>query len=287
VRVLIAVDAATRELTADDCVFADELRRAGLHPVPVVWGGAVGRRSVIVLRSTWDYVERYGRFLSWLDRLDVGDVQVWNSTALCRWGAHKGYLRELADRGVPVVPTELLGRGTTRTLGDVMTALGWSDAVVKPAVGGTARLSIHVAETGEPAAADHLAALTDREDAVAQPFLASVVTHGEVSVVVIDGAPVSAVEKRARPGEWRVQSDFGGSVRPVELDSELRAVASAAIAAVPEVPLYARVDVVRMPGGDPAVLEVEVVEPELFFSLDRTIATRLVDALRRRLDEVR
>jgi glutathione synthase/RimK-type ligase-like ATP-grasp enzyme len=98
---------------------------------------------------------------------------------------------------------------------------------------------------------------------------------------------VSAVEKRARPGEWRVQSDFGGSVRPVELDGELRAVASAAIAAVPEVPLYARVDVVRMPGGDPAVLEVEVVEPELFFSLDGTIATLLVDALRRRLDALR
>ena len=286
-KVLIAVDAATHDLTDDDRCLAEELVRSGMDPEPLLWGGPVPRGAVVVVRSTWDYVHRYERFLSWLDLLDASEARVWNTTATCRWGAHKGYLAALAERGVSTVPTEVVARRTRPALGELMATRGWSDAVVKPAVGGTARLAVHVAAAGMASAEAHLATVAAREDVIVQPFVSSVAARGEVSVIVVDGEPVAAVEKRARPGEWRVQSDFGGTVRAVALDDELRSIVGATTDALDDDLLYARVDVVELPDGAPAVLEVEVVEPELFFSIEPTIAPRFVEGLRRRIAEPR
>jgi glutathione synthase/RimK-type ligase-like ATP-grasp enzyme len=103
-----------------------------------------------------------------------------------------------------------------------------------------------------------------------------VVTHGEVSVVVIGGAPRAAFLKRPAPDDWRVQSDFGGSVESTDLTDELCTVALTAVAGTPAT--YARVDVVRC-GDHWAVMELELIEPELYFRLDPSLADRLVDEL--------
>ena len=211
-RVHLAVDAATADLTPDDLVLAGALASRGITVEPVVWGADLPAGSTLVLRSVWDYVDQPARFCQWLATLDANGVDVHNPTATVRWNMHKGYLPQLAGRGVPTVPTTIVKAGTTdRDLTAIMSKEGWTDAVVKPAIGGTARSTIHVASSGMVAAAAHLRALAAAEDALVQPFVPSVLDRGETSIVVVAGELTHVVRKVPADGDWRVQSDFGGT----------------------------------------------------------------------------
>ena len=238
--------------------------------------GASG--SLVVLRSTWDYAGRVDEFRAWLDHLDAAGVVVRNPTDVVRWNMHKSYLLDLQGRGVPVVPTRLVERGAAVTLGEVAAAAGWDDVVVKPAVAATARLTIHQAREGAGAAGRHFADLVAVEDVLVQPYLPAVVSEGEVSVVAIGGEPTHAVRKWAKPGDWRVQVNFGGSDERVALDDELLAVAARALGALDAVPAYARVDVARHEGRY-HLMELELIEPELFFDHAPDAADRLAALL--------
>lgn len=246
-------------------------------------GNPVRRGEVVVIRSTWDYIVHPAAFVAWLDHLDGEQAIVHNPTSLLRWNAHKGYLVDLARRGLPVVPTALVARGDPITLDDLFRQHGWDDVVIKPAVGGTARFTEHAAAIGANAAAAHLRRLVADEDTVVQPYISTITTSGEISVVVIAGQPLVAVAKHAQHGDWRVQSDFGGSAEQTELTDGLQAIAGRMVRAVQPTPSYARVDLVRHPDGRLLVLELELVEPELFFRLGPVSAEHLaahIDASR-------
>ena len=274
----LAVDEATADLWPDDRVLVEHLGALGIEADPLVWGTPTDADAVVLIRSTWDYVDRPDDFADWLDELDARQVTVLNPTALLRWNAHKRYLLELADRDVPVVPTELVAKDTPVRLRDLIDRRGWSDVVVKPAVGGSARLTVHAARIGDAAAAEHFDRLVAAEDLLVQPFVPSVVAVGETSVVAVAGEPLAAIVKRAADGDWRVQSDFGGTAERVELTADLRAIAQQALDAAPSSPAYARIDVVRTPAGW-QLLELELIEPELFFPLVPEVAQRLAEAV--------
>lgn len=256
------------------------LEARGLTVVPRRWDdpGAWEADSLVVLRSTWDYAGRVGEFRAWLDHLDAAGVVVHNPTSLVRWNLHKSYLLELERRGVPVVPTRLVERGSHLALHDVAADAGWDDVVVKPAVAATARLTVHQAREGAAATARHFADLLAAEDLLVQPFLPAVVDEGEVSIVAIGGEPTHAVRKRAKPGDWRVQVNFGGTDERIALDDELLAVAARVLGTLDAPPAYARVDVARH-AGRYHLMELELIEPELFFDHAPEAADRLADLL--------
>lgn len=281
-RVHFAVDEATADVTPDDRVVLAALATRGADVEVHRWGAPVPRGATVLVRSTWDYVDRPGEFAAWLDHLDEQGATVLNPTELLRWNAHKRYLLDLVAAGVPVVPTELVERGRTDSLAEVAARRGWDDVVVKPAVGGTARLTVHAGRVGSGAAAAHFDRLVASEDVLVQPFVVAVEEHGEVSVVAIDGEPLTAVVKRAAPGDWRVQSDFGGTATRTPLTADLADAARTVLAAAPTRPAYARVDLVRddlVRDGRTgwSLLELELVEPELFFLLAPEVAGRLAE----------
>jgi glutathione synthase/RimK-type ligase-like ATP-grasp enzyme len=256
-------------------VLAAALRVTGHDPIPLVWGGPVPRGATVVLRSPWDYVERPEDFTRWLDGLDAAGGTVHNATELVRWNLHKSYLVDLAARGVSTVPTLVLARGRPVTLG----ALPWADVVIKPAVGASARLTVHTGRVSPTDAQHHLDQLLAAEDVVVQPFLPSIADHGEISVIVVAGDVTHAVQKRPAHGDWRVQHELGGTVTPIAVTPELRAAAMATIAALDPAPTYARVDLVRDRDGRLLLIEVELIEPELWFDLAPRAATRLAAAV--------
>lgn len=250
-------------LTPSDEVLRDAVERRGRPVATVVWGEPVAPGASVVLRATWDYVDDPERFVRWLDHLDAQGATVQNPTRTVRWNMHKRYLADLEARGVPIVPTRLLARSSPVTLADVRRATGWDDVVVKPAIGATARLTVHEAREGREATAAHLAALLEAEDVLVQPFVPAIVTEGEVSVVAVAGTPTHAVRKRPKAGDWRVQINFGGSDERIGLDDGLAAAARRVLAALDDVPSYARVDLVRYE-GELRLIELELIEPDLF-----------------------
>jgi glutathione synthase/RimK-type ligase-like ATP-grasp enzyme len=266
-------------LTADDRVLAEAIVAAGREAVPVIWGEPLPVAATLAIRSTWDYVEDADRFAAWLDQLDADGVAVHNPTSLLRWNLHKGYLPDLARHGVPTVPTVVVPRSQRVDVGQLLHRHGWDDAVVKPAIGGTARLAVHVDAIGVVAAQRHVEELLVDEDAIVQQFVASVPSTGEISVIVIGGVVTHAIRKRAAEGGWRVQSEYGGTSEPIVLDDRLATAARAAVAAVHPSPTYARIDLVEGLTGQLQLIELELVEPELFFGSCVEAATRMADLL--------
>lgn len=236
--------------------------------------------DVAVVRTTWDYPQRRDEFLAWA--VDAGQrTRLWNPADVLRWNTHKSYLLELEERGAPVVPTAWLGRGDRVVLDDLLRARGWERAVVKPAVGAGASGLARV-EPGDPAAQGHL----DREvavgDVMVQPYLASVETSGELSVVVVDGEVSHAVRKRPSGGDFRIQEEFGGRYEVVDLDPDTAALARWIVEATGHELLYARVDLLEDDLGQPQLAELEATEPDLYLRHVPAAADRVADAVVRR-----
>jgi glutathione synthase/RimK-type ligase-like ATP-grasp enzyme len=256
------------------------LAALGVRAVPAVWddpGVDWGAFALVVVRSTFDYVERREAFLAWADRVP----RLWNPAPVLRWNTDKAYLADLAAAGVPTVPSVLVGPG------DPLPTWPSGEWVVKPAVGVGARGAARFGPGDEAAAAERLARLTAAGGrAVVQPFLAGVDQGGETDVIVVDGAVSHAVTKG--PVLARDDPDPDGPYRPPAISprtptAEERALALAALAAVPGPDLlYARVDLLPGPDG-PLVSEVEVTEPFLFLAEGEGTAERLAAAVVRRL----
>jgi len=272
--VLLAVDEATSELTEDDQHFAAALEQHGAHVAPLRWGRAVAPEAVVVIRSTWDYIDRPTDFAQWLELLEAAHAKVHNSIALLRWNMHKRYLVELARRGVPTVPTRLVHSGEHVDLSILRAELGWHEVVVKPAIGGTARLAEHSGRVGLASLQEHLDHMLQREDALIQPFVESIATSGEISVISIAGEPCLAIRKAPAPGDWRTQTEFDGTAVSVPLTASLEHIATAALGALDTTPAYARIDVTGY-ASEHRLVELELIEPELFFRFDPTVADRL------------
>jgi len=231
--------------------------------------------DLVVVRTPWDYIHRHDEFLAVCRR---SPAPVLNPPDVLAWNSHKGYLVELADAGVPVVPTRLVRAG-----GNAAVADGEAGAalVVKPAVSSGSRGAGRFA-AGDPAAVTHLGELVADRDALVQPFVESVAEHGERSLIFLGGRFSHAVDKVPAAGDYRVQEMYGGRYRVHEPTAAETAAAEQALAAAPARELlYARVDLVEGPDG-PLVMELELIEPELFLGFDPeapgTLAAGIGDA---------
>lgn len=260
--------------------------RVAWSDTAIDWAGY----DALLIRQTWDYFERYDEFSAWLDRID-GSARVVNPIDVIRWNADKRYLVELAEAGVPAVPTRVVKRGdSARTLADRALEAGWNDVVIKPAVSGAGRETYRVQARPDRPASERrnpdTEALWQRlvaaEDMLIQPFVPAILDRGEVSLVVIGGEATHAVRKIAAPGEFRVQDDHGGTVHPHPVNPSERALAEQAIATAAHRTgasiSYARVDLVDSPNG-PQIMELELIEPELFFRNHPPAADALAHAL--------
>lgn len=279
------IDGYVRNVLDEDGAVVQALQAQGLTVERRAWDdpGMDWRQTRSALfRTTWDYFERWPEFSAWLARTRQQTLLL-NPDTLIAWNLDKRYLITLAERGISVVPTRHVARGDARSLAALLAAEDWGEVVVKPAISGAGRDTFRVPVPVSAAHAARYRALVDAEDMLLQPFLPSILDAGEVSVVVIDGEVTHAVRKVAAEGEFRVQDDHGGTVHPHTPASDEIAVAEAAIAACSPRPVYARVDLVRLPGGVPAIMELELVEPELFFRFAPHAAARLGEAVARRL----
>ncbi|MDO8186365.1 hypothetical protein Q5424_18750 [Conexibacter sp. JD483] len=274
-RIAFATCAELLVLDPDDELLADAVRALGAEVQPQVWDdGEVdwGAYDLVLVRSPWDYHLRRDAFVHWAQRV-AGLTRLRNDPATIAWNTDKVYLRQLAEEGVPTVPTAWVDAGETADLGALLAARGWDggETIVKPSVGLGSSNLLRVAP-GDPggAGARHLAELTAAGTAMVQPFVPSLAAEGELSLLWCDGALSHIVRKRPPAGEFRVQPEFGAVNVPDSASDEQRAVAERALAlaaaALPDAerPLYARVDLVAGPAGEVWLMELELVEPTLY-----------------------
>ena len=260
-----------------------------VHSVP--WDHAPADWSefdAVVLRSTWDYQHRPDRFLSVVADIEDSGVPLFNSGDLVRWNVRKTYLQELAASGIPIVPTLFLDRFVIEGLDGLFARLGSDEIVLKPLISasadGTFRLRTGTWRQEEGALT---AELTGRA-VLAQPFVRAIPEGGEVSLFYFDGMFSHAVRKTPAPGDFRVQEEHGAEIATIIPTLDILQAGARAMDAVPEVPLYARVDLV--PANDAEghwLMELELIEPALYLRMDREAPRRFAEALVRQVESER
>lgn len=276
-RIAIATCAGYADLKADDDLLREALRERGAEAVSVTWdqeGVDWSGFDLCLVRSTWDYHEKHGEFLDWARRVETV-AALRNPAGVIAWSSDKTYLRELGDGGVRTVPTAWVSRRSEVDLEQILAAREWDEAVVKPVVDLGAK-NLRRVRRGEGSRA--LEEVLRRHDAMVQPFLPSLEEQGESSLIFIAGELSHAVRKRPAAGDFRVQSIWGGTVAPAEPEAAQVELARQALGQLDEVPLYARVDLVAGPDAEPCLIELELIEPNLYLVTHPSAAARLADA---------
>ena len=252
------------------------LATAGVDAKLVSWDDPGVRWAdfqLAVLRSTWNYIQDLPAFLTWI-RHTSKLTQLLNPAEVVLANSHKRYLIELADRGLPVVPTSYWPKGADVSLAAVMAEQGWDDVVVKPAIGAgsylTERFDVATAAAGQQFWSR---AIAEREMLV-QPYLPSVAEYGERCLIWIAGEFTHAVRKNPRLGD----AEESVSDALTMSSDELR-VAEQALAAVAHELLYGRVDLIRDSADEPLIAEIELIEPSLFLQQSPAALARLVAAI--------
>jgi glutathione synthase/RimK-type ligase-like ATP-grasp enzyme len=268
----------------DDEPLAEALRTRDITVTPTPWT-AIDRSAApgappILLRSTWDYHVAPTLFWNWLSALDAAGRTVWNAPAVARGNIDKIYLERLEAAGIAIPPTHWLDQVDRAAVREAMADRGWQRAVLKPRIAATA-YGTHLLAPGTDLSDSDLAPARS-SGALLQQFIPEIVERGEVSLMYCANVFTHAVVKRAADGDYRVQSDFGGSRVPFTPSPELLAFADRVLATVPESCLYARVDVVETAKG-PLLMELELIEPELFFLAVPSAAHTFADAISSRL----
>ena len=277
------------------CLFPDgdrgllvrALAAVGLEAVAVSWDDPgfdwVSPAGVLV-SSTWDSVDRPEEYVRWARRVSATTTLV-NPAEVIEWNLDKTYLRDLAGVGLRVLPTEWVPPGGS-----------WSgnadgDVVVKPSVSAGGRDTAWYSQGQSALVEAHVARLVGLGHTVmVQPYVVSVDDPGEIDLIYIDGRFSHGVRKKpllerdvgvlARPWE---RMGWLGLAEPTAAERSLGDDTAAVLAARFGDLVYGRVDIVALAGGEPALLEVELIDPNLSLSDFPEAATRLAAAVVERL----
>ena len=255
----------------DDDLVHEPLERLGWNVRNIPWNMTTDweQYDMVIIRSPWDYQDHLDEFMSVLETIEHSGTLLLNSLDIVRWNINKNYLFELEKKGIELIPTMKI---SSPGIDDFMKAFDrWNkeELIIKPLIGANADDTFLISKEQH----GRLKEMTHRfkhRECLLQPFEENIVQEGEFSVMYFDGIRVHTILKTAGKGDYRVQEEHGGGVLPVtEPEADLVLTADRVMEALSFVPLYARVDLVRTAANTFALMELELIEPALYFRFDR------------------
>ena len=230
----------------------------GFELVDVDWADADqdwSRYGAAIIGTTWDYWDRPQAFLDTLQKIE-SQTLLYNSAALVAWNSHKGYLRDLEAKGAKLIPTLWIEQVDQAAFERAFAELGSDDLVFKRQIGAGADGQFRLSPSDDLPVMAH--------PMMVQPFLKKIQEEGEISFIFIDGDFSHALLKQAKSGDYRIQSSYGGTETAITpTPSDLKS-AQSVLSALDEMPLYARVDMLRGDDDGLLLMELELIEPYLY-----------------------
>lgn len=267
----------------DDLVTLQILRERGWRCQTAIWNDANvdwTKAGMSVIRSTWDYHLSPTRFIEFVRKLPH---QLVNEMNLVLWNCNKRYLIELEQRNINIIPTLVISKKDVGNIENVLDSRKWQSIIIKPTIGlstfGVKRFAI---PTELDEAREHVEALLNHGDVLVQQFMPAVADYGERALSFFENKFSHAVRKSAF--QKLASAGDAGETAVTATAIEI-AFAEKVLSTLPTVPLYARVDLVPDLSGNPALMELELIEPSLFLEFDPVAPQRFADALERRLHQ--
>lgn len=232
----------------------------------------------VLFRTIWDYFERFDEFWEWLEQVKT-KTRLINSYELIKWNIDKHYLKDISSWGIETVPTYFADKGCNMKLHEIAKRNQWKDLVIKPAISASA-FKTHKILANEIQANEKLFnSLVQERNMLVQPYFETITQLGEASLMVFDGKFTHAILKKAQPGDFRVQDDFGGTVHNyIPTKAEIN-FAEKVFETCKTKPLYGRVDIVWDNDKNFYLSELEIIEPELWIRNYPKCAERIAEAV--------
>ena len=275
-------DVSAQVVVKEDFLLIGALEQLGLTTARVDWNDKNFNWSssrFAVFRSTWDYFYHFKKFKNWLNKANKL-IHFINPIELILWNLDKHYLMDLAEHEINIPETVFIEANERTSLTELFERTGWKEAILKPAISGTARHTYRLTTDDLTNHEEQFQQLIAVESMLLQQFQKSILRRGEISLVFLAGTYSHAVIKKARAGDFRVQNNFGGTVQLYKPTKNEILLAIKCLSVCPSMPLYARVDIIDDNLGQPAIAELELIEPELWFRLKPKAANDMAAAIR-------
>ena len=269
------------EGTLEDQRLLQFLKEKGLDIQFEIWNDAQvnwQEFAAIILKSPWDYFDRFAEFSAWLDLLEKQNVRVLNPVKTVRWNADKRYLFDVEKSGLGIVPSRLLETAQDLDLTPLFEAWQTEKLVVKPVVSGGAKNTFSITRSEVKEYEPKLTALLQEEAFLAQPFMPEIQSEGEWSLVFFNGKFSHCVLKVPKSGDFRVQHYFGGAIIAATPPETVWKSAEKLVQAFANGCLYARVDSV-LSKGEFKLMELELIEPLLYLQQNNALYENYYQAL--------
>jgi len=234
--------------------------------------------KALLFRTIWDYFERWDEFDIWLKHIEK-TVPTINAISTIKWNVDKHYLGDLRDKGINVPPFKIAHKGDEITLSQIFEENNFNEVVLKPTISGGAFETYRIHKNEIATYEKAFARLISERDMMVQSFQKNVLEKGEISLMLFNGQFSHSILKIAKPGDFRVQDDHGGTVHHYQATPEEIKFAQKAVAACSPLPTYARVDIFYDNNNQPSLVELELIEPELWFRFNEKAADKLASAV--------
>ena len=275
----LSMDSLENFYAYDDMAF-EPLKKQGWLAEHVSWRKPDvdwSHYDVVVIRSTWDYQSDAPAFLACLDKIEASSAKLENSLALVKWNISKDYLRDMQRQGINIVPTLWFESFDLHQVQQGFKQFSTQQLVIKPLISANADHTYRLTAQSLVTLQDQLASEFAHRPFMLQPFLPAIVEEGEYSLFYFAGHYSHSILKKPKSGDFRVQEEHGGQLQSIEPDEEMLTCARHALASLPDDALYARIDLIRHQ-GEFALMEIELIEPSLYFNMDPQSPQRFVDA---------
>lgn len=270
----------------EDEFVVNALKKEKLNVIRLAWDDKNfdwSSTQYVLLRTTWDYAYRFKEFSNWLKKVKKETILL-NSSSIILWNIDKKYLAELEEKGIDIIPSIFIKKGTKTTLKQLINKHHSNNYILKPCVSAGAKDTHKISRDNILQYEAIFQSLIARENMILQPFQKSIVTKGEISLIIINGVFTHAILKKAKSGDFRVQDDFGGTIHEYIPSQEEIDFAQKVVKASPEELLYARVDICTDNNGNLALVELEAFEPELWFRKNPKAAVILAKGIKNKLN---
>lgn len=224
--------------------------------------------EAVIIRSPWDYQQDPDAFMDVLEDIDQSSASLENSLELVNWNIDKTYLRDLENQGSEIVPTLWREHFEPVEWPDFFEELASDEIIIKPTISAGADDTFRIQESEKDKYSSKLASIFDKRAFMVQPFMDHITREGEFSVFFFGETYSHTILKTPKARDFRVQEEHGGRLQTVEPEGELLQTARDLLNVISPMPLYSRLDYVRTANNTFALMELELIEPSLYFNMD-------------------
>ncbi len=227
-----------------------------------------GQFEAVVVRSPWDYQKDPEAFFDVLQKIDESSARLENKLDLIKWNIDKTYLRDLEHKGIEIVPSIWEETFSLNRYQEFFDELKAEEIIIKPTVSAGADDTFRIQQKDSERYTHQLTDLFHQRPFIVQPFMPNIIEEGEFSLFYFGDRYSHTILKTPEQDDFRVQEEHGGRLKKVTPETALQTLGKQILDQIEPEPLYTRIDFVRTAKNTFALMELELIEPSLYFNMD-------------------